>query len=242
MYFKTLREPLIEQQEKRDEKRDKLFEQLRDNQERIVQTVEYDPQKAPTFEGKTLPELHCQDPCRKYAFIDTDDEEDTKDTDEEEEEYESSEEEPGTSKTAKKTGIINLDRGINDEHKKLLEDKGYDLPFKIFDKQLDVDATMKRVKEKIKRSEDYIKDHSTKKGEPLKKLSKKQKTSYERNEKELPYFKDYLSRLEHIKAAPKYIGDGIRRYKQPKGNAYKITNNQYGGLLIDVPSLMNKMK
>ena len=78
---------------------------------------------------------------------------------------------------------------------------------------------MKRVKEKIKRSEDY-----------------------ERNEKELPYFKDYLSRLEHIKAAPKYIGDGIRRYKQPKRNAYKITNNQYGGLLIDVPSLMNRMK
>ena len=51
-----------------------------------------------------------------------------------------------------------------------------------------------------------------------------------------------LSRLEHIKAAPKYIGDGIRRYKQPKRNAYKITNNQYGGLLIDVPFLMNRMK
>ena len=218
MYFKTLREPLIEQQEKRDEKRDKLIEQLKDSQERIVQAIEYDPQKALTSEGKSLPEVHW-DPCRKYAFIDTDDEEDTKDTDEEEEEYESSEEEPGTSKTAKKTGIINLDRGINDEYKKLLEDKGHDLPSKNFDKQLDVDATMKRVKEKIKRSEDY-----------------------EHNEKELPYFKDYLSRLEHIKAAPKYIGDGIRRYKEPNRNAYKITNNQYGGLLIDVPSLMNRMK
>lgn len=101
----------------------------------------------------------------------------------------------------------------------MLKDKGYDLPSKIFDEQLDVDATMKRVKEKIKRSEDY-----------------------ERNEKELPYFKDYLSRLEHIKAAPKYIGDGIRRHKQPKRNAHKITNNQYGGLLIDVPALMNRMK
>ena len=101
----------------------------------------------------------------------------------------------------------------------MLKDKGYDLPSKIFDEQLDVDATMKRVKEKIKRSEDY-----------------------ERNEKELPYFKDYLSRLEHIKAAPKYIGDGIRRHKQPKRNAHKITNNQYGGLLIDVPSIMNRMK
>lgn len=101
MYFKTLREPLIEQQEKRDEKRDKLIEQLKDSQERIVQAIEYDPQKALTSEGKSLPEVHW-DPCRKNKFIDTDDEEDTKDTDEEEEEYESSEEEPGTSKTAKK--------------------------------------------------------------------------------------------------------------------------------------------
>lgn len=64
---------------------------------------------------------------------------------------------------------------------------------------------MKRVKEKIKRSEEYIKDYSTKKEEPLKKLSKKQKTSYERNEKELPYFKDYLSRLKHIKASSSKI-------------------------------------
>ena len=47
MYFKTWREPLIEQKEKRDEKRDKLIEQLKDNQERIVQAIEYDPQKAP---------------------------------------------------------------------------------------------------------------------------------------------------------------------------------------------------
>lgn len=38
------------------------------------------------------------------------------------------------------------------------------------------------------------------------------------------------------------MGEGIRRYKQPKRNAYKITNNQYGGLLIDVPALMNRMK
>ena len=35
---------------------------------------------------------------------------------------------------------------------------------------------------------------------------------------------------------------GIRRYKQPKRNACKITNNQYGGVLIDVPALMNRMK
>lgn len=69
-----------------------------------------------------------------------------------------------------------------------------------------------------------------------------QKTTFKRNKTELPYFKDYLTRLEHIQVAPKYMGEGIRRYKKPRRNAYKITNNQYGGPLIDVPVLMNKMK
>ena len=53
---------------------------------------------------------------------------------------------------------------------------------------------------------------------------------------EIPYLKDYLERLSHIKAAPKYIGQGI--YTQKKRNAYKISpNGQYGGLIIDLPKL-----
>ena len=48
--------------------------------------------------------------------------------------------------------------------------------------------------------------------------------------------------MEQIKAAPKYMGEGVGRYKQPRKNANKINNNQYGGLLIDVPKLMNEMK
>ena len=38
------------------------------------------------------------------------------------------------------------------------------------------------------------------------------------------------------------MGEGVRRYKQPKRNAYKLQDHQYGGLLIDVPELMNRMK
>ncbi|KAL9975005.1 hypothetical protein ACROYT_G012120 [Oculina patagonica] len=36
-------------------------------------------------------------------------------------------------------------------------------------------------------------------------------------------------------------GDGIRSYKQPKRNAYKINNGQFGGLLINMPRLINEM-
>ena len=35
--------------------------------------------------------------------------------------------------------------------------------------------------------------------------------TYQRNKTEIPYFKDYLTRLEHIKPAPKYMGEGVRR-------------------------------
>ena len=36
-------------------------------------------------------------------------------------------------------------------------------------------------------------------------------------------------------------GKGFRNYKQKKRNAYKISNNKYGGLLINMPKLMNQM-
>lgn len=61
----------------------------------------------------------------EYAFIDTDDEEDTK------EEYESSKEEPSTSKTAKKL-LLSILIGMIDEYKTLLKNKGYGLPSDIF--------------------------------------------------------------------------------------------------------------
>lgn len=54
----------------------------------------------------------------------------------------------------------------------------------------------------------------------MKNLSKIQETTYEQNEKEFPYFRDYLERLGHIEAAPKYKGEGVRKYKQPKHNVY----------------------
>ena len=48
-----------------------------------------------------------------------------------------------------------------------------------------------------------------------------------------------------IQAIPKYTkktGTGVRKYKQPKRNAYKISNSSYGNLSVDVPKLKNEMK
>ena len=60
-----------------------------------------------------------------------------------------------------------------------------------------------------------------------------------------------MSAIKSIIALKRYLpeqfGQDVRRQvgrrsKQPKRSAYKITNNQYGGLLIDFPELMNRMK
>ena len=70
--------------------------------------------------------------------------------------------------------------------------------------------------EKIKRSKDYIESHSTKKGQPFKKLSKRQLSAYQRNKVDIEYLEDYYTRLNHIKAAPKYMGEGIYTHKKKK--------------------------
>ena len=58
----------------------------------------------------------------------------------------------------------------------------------------------------------------------------------------MEYFKDYLTRLQYIKAAPKYMGEGI--YTQKKKNEYKIDlqSNTYGNVLIDLAKLYGQLK
>ena len=51
---------------------------------------------------------------------------------------------------------------------------------------------------------------------------------------------DYLILIKENELKKK-TGKGIRTYRQPKRNAYKINNGQYGGLLINMPRLINEM-
>ena len=216
-----------------DEKQDKIIKKLEENQDKIVQaveTIEFNPTKAIAFEGKKLPKLD----WISYEGED-EDEDEGKDEDEDEDE----EVKPSTSE--KKPQSFNLDKGITVEYKNLLEDKGLPLPSEILKNGLDPNELITKVNNKIKRNEDYVKEHSTKKGEPYKNLKKIQISTYQRHKMESPYLKDYLVRLNHIKAAPKYMGEGI--YTQKKRNAYKISQNgQYGGLVIDLPKLQGQLK
>ena len=198
--------------------------------QKMVEAIEFDPTKAITFEGKKLPELN---------WVPYESEDEGKDEDEGEDEDEDEEVKPSTSE--KKPQYLNLDKGITVEYKNLLEDKGLPIPSEIFKKGSDPNELITKVNSKIKRNQDYIKEHSTKKGEPYKKWKKIQLSTYQRHKMELPYLQDYLVRLNYIKAAPKYMGEGI--HTQKKRNAYKISQNgQYGGLVIDLPKLHGHLK
>ena len=57
----------------------------------------------------------------------------------------------------------------------------------------------------------------------------------------------YANTIDDVLNLRKYYmtpkqGSGIRKYKQPKRNAYKISGSAYGGLSVDVPRLKNEMK
>ena len=217
-------------QEQTDKKQDEIIKQLKENQEKLVEAIEYDPNKAITWKGEKLPALDW----------DYDEGEDTIQLGEDEgEEDEGEEVKPSTSE--KKPQVLNLDKGISLEYQHLLEDKELPLPSQILEKGVDPNQFIEKVNSKIKRQKDYIQSHSTKKGQPYKKLTKIQLTTYNRHKAELPYLEDYLIRLNHIKAAPKYMGEGI--YTQKKRNAYKISQRgQYGGLVIDLPKLYGHLK
>ena len=217
-----------------DEKQDKLIKQLKENQEKMVEAIEFDPKKAITFKGEKLPAF-------KWDYHESEDEGEDKDEGKDEGKDEDEDEEVKPSTSEKKPQYLNLDKGITVEYKNLLEDKGLPIPSEIFKKGSDPNDLITKVNFKIKRNKDYIKEHSTKKGEPYKSLKKIQLSTYQRHKMELPYLEDYLVRLNHIKAAPKYMGEGI--HIQKKRNAYKISQNgQYGGLVIDLPKLHGHLK
>ena len=54
----------------------------------------------------------------------------------------------------------------------------------------------------------------------------------------------YLETIKNVLAVSQYTkkGSGVRSYKQPKRNAYKISDSSFGNLSVDVPKLLNEMK
>ena len=61
--------------------------------------------------------------------------------------------------------------------------------------------------------------------------------------KESEALKRYKTLVKTTKAGIKQTAEGLKRYNQPKRNAYKISQKgQYGGLVIDLPKLQGQLK
>ena len=206
--FKTLREPLIEQQKKTDAKQDAVIDQLRQNQlaltggfkdlvesNRDVLTLQ---QELP-FPGVEAPPPLIAEPNKRF--------------------------EKDELKFIKDAGLI--------EPNKLLKlDKGK-LTF---------------LKNNVKARRDAI---SSEIGAFKRKKAKTESdfTKHQNNLEVQDILNRYLQTIANVSDVSLYVkkgsgaqGAGIRKYKQPKRNAYKISGSAYGNLSVDVPKLKNEMK
>ena len=153
-----------------DQKQDELIEQLQKKQKAIASGLEDIammnalPAALPApIETTKLPIDY------KPKMIDELEQEEEEDEEEDEEEQE--EEQEKDNKPSKKV-VFNINKGITEEYRKTLERGKYPLPSDIMNEGEDVEGLIKKVTSQINRAKKYIKSNSTKKGEPLKRLSK----------------------------------------------------------------------
>ena len=197
-HFKTLREPLIEQQKKTDEKQDKVIEQLQKNQLALTSGLE----DIMTL-NRELPQPEPEDAPRELP--------------------------------APEQLMANIDKKFNEEEKATLNKNNLMAPSELL--KLNV-GELKDYAQKVK-------DQSKKIGWEI--GSKKRKNELDLVpglEKEKETINAYGETVRDVTNFQAYYstpkkGKGL---KQPKRNAYKIQDGQYGGLVIDLPKLMNEMK
>ena len=204
--FKTLRDPLIEQQKKTDAKQDAVIEQLRQNQLALTGGI----QDIVTL-NRELPQLPAEsDEASKEKLTLV----------------------PNNLFSAEDLSFI---KSIGlPEPNALLGLSGEDLA--------EITHVTKKERKKIS---DKITGAKNKKGLTPTQKDEEVKQLEKQRDRERPIFDNYLTTITMVQAIPKYTkkkGSGIRKYKQPKRNAYKISDSSYGNLSVDVPKLKNEMK
>ena len=205
--FKTLRDPLIEQQKKTDAKQDAVIEQLRQNQLALTGGI----QDIVTL-NRELPQLPAEsDEASKEKLTTL---------------------VPNNLFSAEDLSFIKS-IGLPEPNALLgLSEEGLDEITQVTKKE------RKKISDKITGAKNKKGLTPTQKDEEVKQLEKQR-------DRERPIFDNYLTTITMVQAIPKYTkkkGSGIRKYKQPKRNAYKISDSAYGDLSVDVPKLKNEMK
>ena len=200
-HFKTLREPLLEQQKKTDEKQDQVIEQLKKNQLALTSGI----QDIMTL-NQELPQITP-------------------------EELEGPKELPAPEVT-----IANINQKFGEKDFEIIRENNLQAPADLL--KLNVEQLEKyaqEVKDKSKKIGYEIGGLKRKNRQdliPAKEQEKATIDAYGETVRDVTNFKKYYSSEEKK-------GTGV---KQPKRNAYKIQDGEYGGMAIDVPRLFNEMK
>ena len=205
-YFKTLREPLIEQQKRSDEKQDQVIEQLRENQlaltEGFKDLVETNGDVITL--NKELPQIEAEPPKERIT--------------------------------------ADVDNRFSQDEKNILKSFGLSMPRDLMSLP---ERQLKTIKETVKTHEREISPKLS--GMKRRKDRSQFKDSITALENEKRTWSNFASEIDDVLSLRKFYAkpkqeEGIRKYKQPRRNAYKIQGNQYAGLMIGLPKLMEEIK
>ena len=204
--FKTLREPLIEQQKKTDAKQDAVIEQLRENQ--LALTGGFKDLIDSNRDVLTLQQ--------ELPF-------------------------PGVEAPPKEKPLIaEPNKRFEKDELKFIKDAGFIEPNELL--KLDK-GKLTFLKNNVKARRDAL---SGEIGAFKRKKAKTESdfTKHQNNLEVRDILNRYLQTIANVSDVSLYVkkGSGIRKYKQPKRNAYKISDSSYGNLSVDVPKLKNEMK
>ena len=196
-HFKTLREPLIEQQKKTDEKQDKVIEQLQKNQLALTSGI----QDIMAL-NREWPQLEPEDAPRELP--------------------------------APEQLMANIDKKFNEEEKATLNKNKLMAPSEL------LKLNVGELKDYAKKVEQLSKDYGYTIGP--KKRKNKNDPEIEVLKKEKETINSYGETVRDVINFQTHYSTPKKGSGQPKRNAYKIQDGSYGGLVIDLPKLMNEMK
>ena len=209
--FKTLRDPLIEQQKKTDAKQDAVIEQLRENQLALTGGFKdlVESNRDVLALQQELPFAGVEAPPKEKPLI----------------------AEPNNLFGGDELKFIK-DEGLIEPNELLKLEKG-----KLIFLENNVKARRNALSSEIG---------------AFKRKKDKTESDFTKNQSNLEVrdiLNRYLKTIEKVSDVPLYTkkgsgaqGAGIRKYKQPKRNAYKISDSSFGNLSVDVPKLKNEMK
>ena len=216
-FFKTLREPLIEQQKKTDAKQDAVIDQLKANQLALTGGLR-------DLVESNRDVLTLQQELPQIATP--------------------LEEESGVTQAS-------VENRFDKDDKIILKNFGLPKPSELMGM---ADGNLEAIKQaSLTHAKEVSKKISGKKRH-ITSLEKKAVTVPQKDRDDLESFtrekkslSTYANTVDDVLNLRKYYvkpkqGSGIRKYKQPKRNAYKISDSSYGNLSVDVPRLINEMK